>query len=198
MIHMRLIHLLTVIEIIMKQLFILFIMFSFSSVSGQKTMPTTVTYSAENNTTAISFKREKDFVLPGKWEKHNETIDHTKFYLTDSDSNKIGVRKFVQKKMDFYEKNMEPQAFYTKFIEATEVTFSKEEREYDFTVLDETKNVDYKYYIIESKSKTGTNNYKTINLVGVKNGIVYDLSIYVYDGNESEMKSLVLQLYNSN
>lgn len=173
-------------------------MFSSFSVSAQKTKPTTVKFHDENNTTVVSFKKVKDFVLLGRWEKINETVNQMKFYLKDNNSNKIGIGKLLQKKAPFYKKNMETMAFINTYIAMIEVSFSNEKTEYDFMVLEETPNVDFKYYTVNSIESESNFHYRTINLIGVKNGIVYDLSAFINEGKEAEMKSLLMQLYNSN
>lgn len=188
----------------MKQLFFILIMYSSFSLSGQKTKPTTVEFSAENNTTVISFKKEKDFILPGKWKKYQETVDKWKFYLMSKDSIQIGVAKRQQKKAPYYKKGMQSMGFLKKYIAEIKKGFSNEKTKYDFIVLDEDKDDDYKYYKVSSiESEPFINSkptwiFKTMNLVGIKNGIVYDLSAFVNEGNESEMKSLLMQLYIDN
>ena len=188
----------------MKQLLFILTMFSFFSLSGQKTKPTTVEFSAENNTTVISFIKEKDFIFSGKWEKYQETENQWKYYLRGEDSTQIGVAKRQQKKASYYKKGMQSMDFLKKYIADIEKGLSNEKTKYDFIVLDEDKNDDYKYYKVSSiESEPFINSkptwvFKTINLVGIKNGIVYDLSAFVKEGKESEMKSLLMQLYTDN
>ena len=96
--------------------------------------------------------------------------------------------------------------FIDEYIAMVKSTFPSDK--YEFIVLEEEGNIDYKYYkIMEIESNTSQNDsretkpkyvFKTINLVGLKNGIVYDLSALIIDDGEPKMKVLLTQLFDSN
>ena len=188
------------------QLFtLLFVLVSFS-ILGQKTKPTTVKYMVDDNTTVMSFKKEKDFILSGKWEKYTETEDQRKYYLRDTNSYQVGISKVEQKKTPFYKKGISATEYLDKYIEVVDGFFPSDK--YNFIVLEEEESVDFKYYkVIEIESNLDQNYsqeinpkfvFRTINLVGLKNGIVYDLSLFLGEFKESNMKVLLRQLFDAN
>ena len=189
------------------QVSIFLLVFAYSSISGQKTLPTAV--EIKENTTIISYKNEKDFSIPGNWKKYNETVDAMKLYLKDSASNKIGIGKYQLKKLPGFTKGMDIQEFLARYVSLVEEGFRNEHTiKYTFSTVDTKEHTSYKYYfvsteeiMIEHEQNQDTlwiPAFRTVNLVGVKNEIVYDLSAFTNDENESQMKAFLLELFNSN
>ena len=187
--------------------FILAIFITFSSF-GQKTKPIAVQFIEEDNITLIYYKKGQDFELPGKWVKYNESGDQWKYWLTDTDSNAIGIKKFPQKKLPIHQNDMTRDEFMLQYIKWRETALDKyPSGKEEFSLSDQIDHADYRFYRITGKSTyflDATNDtisipaYSTINLVGVKNGVVYDLSAFEEKGNTSYLENLLLTLFNNN
>lgn len=186
--------------------FILAMFITFSSF-GQKTKPIAVQFIEEDNITLISYKKGQDFELPGKWVKYTESVDQWKYYLRDTDSNAIGIAKRPQKNYQ-HQSDMTRDEFMLQYIRWRENALDKDPSgKEEFSLSDQIEQADYRFYRITGKSTyflNATNDtisipaHSTINLVGVKNGLVYDLTAFEEKGNTSYLKSLLLTLFNNN
>lgn len=176
-------------------IFFLIAILSFQLTSCQSTKSSMLIadkYDEKENSTILTILPYGNIKIPKKWKKTKYNEVSRQHFFQSEDNKFIGIAKNPISKYPFYKENVSNTALVSEFVN-WDLEYWKSKGMMTTILDDKSERGFILWHVSDAKSES-----KTIFLFGIKNNFAYNFSAELKNWDETEIKSFLISLYESN